>query len=255
MSLLSVRGLRKAFGGLRAVDGIDFDVAPGEAVALIGPNGAGKTTCFNMLSGQLRPDAGSIRFGGRELAGLAPHKVCQLGVGRTFQVAATFPSMTTWENIQTTLLSHRRRLWSLWPPARTQFVAETDDLLKKVGMTADADRASGVLSYGDLKRLDLAMALAGDPKILLMDEPTAGVAIAERHALMALIVDIVRERHISVLFTEHDMDVVFGHAARVIVMHRGKIVAEGPPDAVRADATVKEIYLGYGDEPDRQGAS
>ncbi len=115
-------------------------------------------------------------------------------------------------------------------------------------MTADADRASGVLSYGDLKRLDLAMALAGDPKLLLMDEPTAGVAIAERHALMALIVAIVRERHISVLFTEHDMDVVFGHAARVIVMHRGRIVTEGPPDAVRADAEVKEIYLGYGDD-------
>jgi branched-chain amino acid transport system ATP-binding protein len=248
VSLLEVRGLSKAFGALRAVAGIDFDVAPGEAVALIGPNGAGKTTCFNMLSGQLRPDAGSIRFGGRELAGLPPHKICRLGVGRTFQVAATFPSMTTRENIQTTLLSHRRRLWSPWPPARGRFVAETDALLEQVGMTADADRASGILSYGDLKRLDLAMALAGDPKLLLMDEPTAGVAIAERHALMALIVAIVRERHISVLFTEHDMDVVFGHAARVIVMHRGRIVTEGPPDAVRADAEVKEIYLGYGDD-------
>ena len=248
MSLLAVRGLRKAFGGLRAVDGMDFDVAPGEAVALIGPNGAGKTTCFNMLGGQLRPDAGSIRFGGRELAGLAPHRICKLGVGRTFQVAATFPSMTTRENIQTTLLSHRRRLWSVWPPAREQFVEETDALLEKVGMTADADRASGILSYGDLKRLDLAMALAGDPKILLMDEPTAGIAVAERHALMELIVGIVRERGISVLFTEHDMDVVFGHAARVIVMHRGRIVAEGSPGAVREDAMVQEIYLGYGPE-------
>ena len=244
MSLLEVRDLRKAFGGVHAVDSIDFDVEPGAAVALIGPNGAGKTTCFNMLSGQLRPDRGSIRFNGRELAGLAPHTICRLGVGRTFQVAATFPSMTTRENIQTTLLSHRRRHWSLWPPARKQFVAETDALLEKVGMTADADRASGVLSYGDVKRLDLAMALAGEPKILLMDEPTAGVAIAERHALMELIVDIVRERHISVLFTEHDMDVVFGHADRVIVMHRGRIVAEDTPDAVRQDPMVQEIYLG-----------
>ena len=251
MSLLAVRGLRKAFGGVHAVDGMEFDVAPGEAVALIGPNGAGKTTCFNMLGGQLRPDAGSIRFGGKELAGLAPHQICRLGVGRTFQVAATFPSMTARENVQTTMLSHRRRLWSVWPPARKQFVEETDALLGKVGMAADADRASGILSYGDLKRLDLAMALAGDPRILLMDEPTAGVAVAERHALMELIVGIVRERHISVLFTEHDMDVVFGHAARVIVMHRGKIVTQGPPDAVCADAKVKEIYLGHGDDPGR----
>jgi branched-chain amino acid transport system ATP-binding protein len=206
-----------------------------------------------MLGGQLRPDAGSIRFNGKELAGLAPHQICTLGVGRTFQVAATFPSMTARENIQTTLLSHRRRLWSPWPPARKQFVAETDALLEKVGMAADADRASGILSYGVLKRLDLAMALAGDPNLLLMDEPTAGVAIAERQALMKLIVGIVRERRISVLFTEHDMDVVFGHADRVIVMHRGKIVTAGSPDAVRADAEVKEIYLGYGEAPGGEG--
>ena len=244
MTLLSVRGLRKAFGAVQAVAGIDFEVGPGEAVAMIGPNGAGKTTCFNMLGGQLRPDGGSIRFAGKDIAGLASHVVWRLGLGRTFQVAATFPSMTVRENVQVALVSHHRRLWSLWPPARALFAAEADALLDLVGMTATADRASGVLSYGDLKRLELAMALAADPRLLLMDEPTAGVAAGERRALMDLIVGIVGERGISVLFTEHDMDVVFGHADRVIVLHRGEMVAEGPPDRVRADPLVCDIYLG-----------
>jgi branched-chain amino acid transport system ATP-binding protein len=244
VSLLRARDLNKAFGAVRAVSGATFEVAAGEFMAMIGPNGAGKTTCFNMLGGQLRPDSGSIKFADTELAGLAPHAICRLGLGRTFQVPATFPTMTVRENIQVALLSHRQRTWSLWPPARKLFGGEADALLDKVGMIAEADRACGVLSHGDLKRLELAVALAGEPRMLLMDEPTAGVAVGERHALMELIVAIVSERGIGVLFTEHDMDVVFGHADRVIVMHRGEVVARGTPDQVRSDPMVQEVYLG-----------
>ena len=244
MSLLVVEGLSKAFGGVAAVDGIDFAVAAGEAVAMIGPNGAGKSTCFNMLGGQLRPDAGSIVFGERQLAGMPAHRIWRLGVGRTFQVTATFASMSVRENVQMALISHRRRLRAWRGRAGRLYVEEADALLGQVGMADQAERQCAILAYGDLKRLELAMALANAPALLLLDEPTAGVAGGERQALMAAIVGIVRERGISVLFTEHDMDVVFGHAERIIVLHRGRIVGEGTPDAVRADARVREIYLG-----------
>jgi branched-chain amino acid transport system ATP-binding protein len=250
VSLLRVRGLDKAFGGVSAVAGLDFDVAEGEVVAVIGPNGAGKSTCFNMLGGQLRPDGGSIVFGGRELAGLAPRRIWRLGVGRTFQITATFASMTVRENVQMALLSHHRRLGRLFVRAARLYVAEADALLEQVGMAEQAERTCAVLAHGDLKRLDLAMALANKPRFLLLDEPTAGVAAGERGALMALINRIVKQRGISVLFTEHDMDVVFGNARRIIVLHRGKLVAVGSPDTVRNDARVREVYLGWdGDEP------
>ena len=244
MSLLAVQGLRKSFGGLTAVDGVDFQVNAGEAVAMIGPNGAGKSTCFNMLGGQLRPDAGRIRFDGRELAGLPAHRVWRLGVGRTFQVTATFASMSVRENVQMALISHAGRLRALAGVAARRHVGEADALLHQVGMADQAERTCAVLAYGDLKRLELAMALANAPKLLLLDEPTAGVAGGERGALMALIVSIVRARGISVLFTEHDMDVVFGHAERIVVLDRGRVVAAGTPDAVRADERVREVYLG-----------
>jgi branched-chain amino acid transport system ATP-binding protein len=246
MSLLEVRRLRKSFGGVHAVQGVDFQVAAGEAVAMIGPNGAGKTTCFNMLGGQLRPDGGSIFLEDRELAGLPPQRIWRRGVGRTFQVTATFASMTVRENVQMALISYRKRLRAMIPRAGNLFADEAHALLDMVGMSGQAERPCGVLAYGDLKRLELAVALANDPRLLLMDEPTAGVAGAERGALMDLITGIVRERAISVLFTEHDMDIVFGHAQRIVVLHQGRVIAEGVPDAVRADARVREIYLGGG---------
>ena len=244
MSLLAVQGLRKSFGGVAAVDGVDFHVEAGEAVAMIGPNGAGKSTCFNMLGGQLRPDSGRIVLDGRELAGLPAHRVWRLGVGRTFQVTATFASMTVRENVRMALISHAGGSRVPLGAAERLHVHEADALLEQVGMADQADRQCAILAYGDLKRLELAMALANTPKLLLLDEPTAGVAGGERRALMALIVSIVRERGISVLFTEHDMDVVFGHAERIVVLDRGRVVGEGTPDAVRADERVREVYLG-----------
>ncbi len=242
--VLAVTGLSKAYGGVQAVRDVSFSVAPGEMVAIIGPNGAGKTTCFNMLNGQLVPDSGEIRLGDTSLAGLPPHRIWRLGVGRTFQVAATFGSMSVRQNVQTALLSHQRRNFSLWRRARGMLVAEADALLERVGMRDQADRSCAVLAYGDLKRVELAIAIAHQPRVLLMDEPTAGTAPEERGSLMRLAAGLARDEGIAVLFTEHDMRVVFGFATRIIVMHMGAVIAQGTPDEVRADARVREVYLG-----------
>jgi branched-chain amino acid transport system ATP-binding protein len=244
MSLLEVKGLTKAFGGVRAVSEVTFSVEAGEILALIGPNGAGKSTCFNMLNGQLKPDGGSIALNGKPTIGMKPRQVWRMGVGRTFQITATFSSMTVRENVQMALLSHHRKLKNLWVRARDQFVAESDALLERVGMREQAQRPCSVLAYGDLKRLELAVALANAPKLLLMDEPTAGMAPKERIELMALTADIVRSDQIGVLFTEHDMDVVFKHANRMIVLNRGQLIAGGVPTEVRANEEVQRIYLG-----------
>jgi branched-chain amino acid transport system ATP-binding protein len=244
MSVLSVTGLSKAFGGVQAVRDVSFEVAAGELLALIGPNGAGKTTCFNMLNGQLAADGGSVRLEGRELLGLKPRQVWRLGVGRTFQITATFASMTVRENVQMALLSHHRRLAGWWRPATELYREEAALLLDRVGMAEQADRACSVLAYGDLKRVELAVALANEPRLLLMDEPTAGMAPKERIELMALTAGIVRERRMAVLFTEHDMDVVFAHADRIIVLNRGRLIAQGAPAEVRASAEVQQVYLG-----------
>jgi branched-chain amino acid transport system ATP-binding protein len=239
--VLSVSHLSKSYGGVQAVRDASFEVDAGERVALIGPNGAGKTTCFNLLNGQLAPDAGEIRLGGVDLAGLPPHRVWRLGVGRTFQVAATFGSMSARENVQTALRSRHGRNYSL---RRAGFDEEADALLGSVGMREQAHRPCAELAYGDLKRVELAIALAGRPRLLLMDEPTAGMAPEERGALMGLTAGLAQRDAIAVLFTEHDMDVVFGFASRVIVMHLGEVIAAGSPDEVRAHPRVQEVYLG-----------
>ena len=244
MSLLEVQGLTKVFGGVRAVHEVSFTVEAGEILALIGPNGAGKSTCFNMLNGQLRPDSGSIALNGKPIVGLQPRQVWRMGVGRTFQITATFSSMTVRENVQMALLSHHGHLKNLWVRARDQLVANADALLVRVGMSEQAERSCSVLAYGDLKRLELAVALANAPKLLLMDEPTAGMAPKERIELMALTADIVRSDQIGVLFTEHDMDVVFRHANRMIVLNRGQLIASGVPAEVRGNPEVQRIYLG-----------
>ena len=244
MNALEVRGLSKSYGGVQAVRDVSFAVAPGEVVALIGPNGAGKTTCFNMLNGQLAPDTGEILVGGTPVAGLPPHRIWRLGVGRTFQLTQTFGSLSVRENVQVALLSHQRRLAGFLRPAREQLADEADALLRRVGMLEQAGRQCGVLAYGDLKRVELALALANRPRLLLMDEPTAGMAPGERAALMTLAAELARGENIAVLFTEHDMDMVFGHASRVLVLHLGKLIAQGSADEVRADPMVREVYLG-----------
>jgi len=246
MSLLSICGLSKAFGGNQAVDSVDFALGESELLALIGPNGAGKSTVFNMLSGQLPADRGSIRFAGQELLGRTPRAICHMGVGRTFQIAETFGSLSALENVQMALLSADRRVFSFWRRAARYKSGEALELLREVGMDALARQACADLSYGDVKRVELAMAMAHRPRLLLMDEPTAGMAPAERHALMALTRQWVDQRGLSVLFTEHSMDVVFAFADRIVVLAGGQVIADGKPQEVRSDAQVQRVYFGSG---------
>ncbi|WP_193187644.1 ABC transporter ATP-binding protein [Nisaea sediminum] len=247
-AMLEVRGLSKAFGGVHAVEELGFDLHAGERLALIGPNGAGKSTSFQMLMGELRPDAGTARFEGVDLVGKDPREIWALGVGRTFQITSVFASMTVAQNVQTALQARNGESFDPVRRARDRRRDEAVALLERVGMAEQSDRPASVLAYGDVKRLEFAIALAGAPRLLLMDEPTAGMAPRERHALMDLVSGIVAEGGISVLFTEHDMDVVFGHADRIMVLDRGRLIADGAPDIVRADAKVRSVYLGSGAE-------
>ncbi|MEM5522187.1 ABC transporter ATP-binding protein [Sulfitobacter sp. AS59] len=244
--ILSVRNLSRNFGAIKAVDNVSFDLAKGELLALIGPNGAGKSTCFNMLMGQLKPSSGTVQLMGKNIAGMQPRKIWRMGVGRTFQITATYASMTVVENVQMALISHHRRLYSLTTFAHKLYRDEALALLDTVGMVDQAERHCAVLAYGDLKRLELAVALAHDPILLLMDEPTAGMAPRERIALMQLTADILDAKGISVLFTEHDMDVVFAHAHRIMVLNRGELIANGTVDEIRNNPQVQEVYLGGG---------
>jgi branched-chain amino acid transport system ATP-binding protein len=242
--VLSVRDLAKAFGGLRAVDGVSFDVGAGDVVALIGPNGAGKSTCFNLINGQLAPDAGRVIVEGRDVTGQPARALARRGVGRTFQVAATFASMTVRENVALALAAHASAAGSPWSAGLDRFGAEALAMLERVDAAALAERHCATLAYGDVKRVEIALALAGHPRLLLMDEPTAGMAPRERGVLMQAVVELARHDALAVLFTEHDMDVVFGHADRVIVLDEGRVIADGTPDAIRADPRVREAYLG-----------
>lgn len=242
--VLEVLNLCKSFGGVQAVNDVGFDLTEGELLAMIGPNGAGKSTCFNLINGQLRPDRGTIRILGKETTGMRPRHVWALGVGRTFQVTSTFPSMTVLENVQMVLLSTHHRLRNVMRKTAGLYREEATDLLRLVGVESQWNRPCGILAYGDLKRVELAVALANKPKLLLMDEPTAGMGTKERLKLMELTARIVRDQSIGVLFTEHDMDVVFAHADRIIVLNYGKLITGGTPQEVRENEKVRDIYFG-----------
>lgn len=244
--VLETSGLTKSFDGFLAVNDVSFSLHQGELLALIGPNGAGKSTCFNMLMGQLKPTRGTVRLNGQTITGLSPRRIWRMGVGRTFQITATYASMTVVENVQMALLSHHKQIMRMMPYAHKMHKAEALELLAMVGMEGQAERHCAVLAYGDLKRLELAIALAHEPSVLLMDEPTAGMAPRERIALMQLTADIVRDKGVSVLFTEHDMDVVFAHSHRIMVLNRGELIAEGNVSEVRENPRVQEVYLGGG---------
>ena len=244
--LLKVAGLCAWYGAAQIIDDVSLEVRRGEVVALMGRNGAGKSTTFNMVNGQLRADAGSILLDGQELIGMTPRDIWRLGVSRTFQIAETFASLTVVENVQMALLSADRKLFSMWRRAADHRRDRALELLDQVSMKAQADRPCSVLAYGDVKRVELAMAMANDPKLLLMDEPTAGMAPKERNDLMALTKELVIDRGMAVLFTEHSMDVVFAYADRMIVLARGRLIAEGKPLEIRDDPKVQEVYFGSG---------
>jgi len=242
--ILRVESLVKRFGGLHALSGVDLAVEEGEFRAIIGPNGAGKSTFFNALTGLLRPNSGRITFEGRDITGEPPHRVARRGVARTFQITSVFPDLSALENVQVALLAHARRSWSLWPQARTLGAARARELLALVGLATSAAKPAGTLAHGDQKRLELAIALAGKPRLLLLDEPTAGMAAQERLETIRLVHRIARELGLSCVFTEHDMTVVFAVATRITVLHQGRVLAEGTPAEVRARPEVQQVYLG-----------
>jgi branched-chain amino acid transport system ATP-binding protein len=243
-AVLRVESLVKRFGGLVALGGVDLTVGPGEFRAIIGPNGAGKSTFFNTLTGLLRPDAGRITFEGRDITGSPPHRVARWGVARTFQITKVFPDLTALENVQVALLAHAQRSWSVWPRARAFGISRARELLALVGLAASTAQTAGTLSHGDQKRLELGIALAAGPRLLLLDEPTAGMAAPERLEAIWLVHRIARELGLSCVFTEHDMAVVFAVATRVTVLHQGRVLAEGTPAEVRARPEVQQVYLG-----------
>jgi branched-chain amino acid transport system ATP-binding protein len=242
--MIEAQGLKRAFGGVAAIDGVSLAVARHEIVAIIGPNGAGKSTLFNLLTGHLKPDAGRVTLAGRDVTGIAPHKLCALGLARSFQRTNIFPRLTVFQNVQAALIAHRGRGRDLWSRAEHVYRDEAMALLADVNLADKAPLAGGTLSYGNQKQLELGIALAGKPEILLLDEPTAGMSATETRESMALLRRIAHERGLTLLFTEHDMDVVFGAAQRIAVLHQGRLIAVGTPEAIRADAEVRRVYLG-----------
>ncbi len=242
--MLELTGVYKAFGGFQALGGVSLRVGPGEIAAVIGPNGAGKTTLFNVITGHLTPDAGQVRFKDREITGRPPHAICRLGLARSFQRTNIFPRLSVFENVQVAVLSHQGRTQEMWSRARDIGRERTTAILEDVGLVARAAEPSGSLSYGDQKQLEMGIALALDPEMLLLDEPTAGMSPQETRSSMAMVARIARERRLTLLFTEHDMSVVFSIAQTIRVLHQGRIIAEGAPDDVRRNDEVKRVYLG-----------
>jgi branched-chain amino acid transport system ATP-binding protein len=244
MSLLQVEGLTKRFGGLEALGGVDLRVSKGDFRAIIGPNGAGKSTFFNTMTGLLRPDAGRVIFEGRDVTGEPPHRLARRGVARTFQITSVFHELTVLENVQVSLLAHAGRSWSAWPKAAPLHADRAREVLALVGLSASVGRLAGTLAHGDQKRLELAIALAGEPRLLLLDEPTAGMAAQERLESIRLVHRVALELGLSCVFTEHDMAVVFAVATQITVLHQGRVLAEGTPAEVRARPEVQQVYLG-----------
>lgn len=245
-ALLQVRHLHKSFGSQMAVNNVSFDVGAGELLAVIGPNGAGKSTTFNLVNGQLSPDSGSVSLNGQSLIGRKPHDLWRQGVSRTFQMAEVFRSMSVIENVQMAMLSAQGLQFSPWRRTRQHRADAAQILLEKVGLADMSQHISDTLAYGDIKRLELAMALVNQPRLLLMDEPTAGMSPSERHALMGLVQFLAKERDVAVMFTEHSMDMVFSFATRILVMAQGRILVEGTPQEVQNNPLAQSVYLGRG---------
>jgi branched-chain amino acid transport system ATP-binding protein len=242
--ILRVEGLSKSFGGLMAVHNVSFSIQRGERCAIIGPNGAGKSTLFNLLTGHLHPDGGRVYFQEEEITGLPPHRICRKRISRSFQRVNIFPMLNVFENIQVALLAVQRKSKMIFSPARKMARQETERLLENIGLQEQREVISGTLSHGDQKRLELGIALAGNPLLLLLDEPTQGMSPDETAATMALIDRITREREITLLFVEHDIGTVFALAEVIRVLHLGTFIAEGKPDEIRANDEVQRIYLG-----------
>ncbi len=242
--MLQIESLAKSFSGFQAVGDASLSVPRGQVVAVIGPNGAGKSTLFNLITGHIKPDAGRIVFKGREITALPPHQVSRLGVARSFQLVNIFPRLTVFENVQVAVLARLKQSGRLFTPARRLVVQETFEVLHKLGLKTSSDRICSSLSYGDQKVLEIAISLGSSPELLLLDEPTAGMSPEETRTIVQLIKQLSQREGLSILLTEHDMDLVFDVAQRIMVMHQGRTIAEGHPAEVRRDRAVQNAYLG-----------
>jgi branched-chain amino acid transport system ATP-binding protein len=243
-AILEVTNLHKHFGGIHVTRQVNFSMQEGEQSAIIGPNGAGKSTFMNLLTGYHRCDSGKVMFEGRDITNLAPHHIARLGISRAFQVSSIFTKMTVAENVRSAVHAQMRRSFSIFGAARLVGTGETDRVLALCGLDGRRELVAGELAQGDKKRLELAIALAGKPRLLFLDEPTAGMSIEEARGTMELVDRLNRELGLTVLFTEHDMGIVFNHARKLTLMHRGEIVVQGTPEEVRANETAQKVYLG-----------
>lgn len=242
--MLRVENLKNSFGDFKAVDGATLTVDKGKIVAVIGPNGAGKTTLFNLITGHLKPDSGAVWFKGENITGLPPYVICKKGMARSFQLLNIFPRLTVFDNVQVAVLSQHNRSLHLFRPARNQLVAEANHILENVGLINKAHKIAGSLSQGDQKVLEIAIALGNEPEFLILDEPTAGMSVEETTATMTLVKRLALEQGLTLLFCEHDIDIVFSTADRIMVMKQGKTIVEGTPDEVRGNVQVQEAYMG-----------
>ncbi len=242
--MLQVDAVDKSFGDFMAVYGANLTVGEGELVAVIGPNGAGKTTLFNLICGQLKPDGGRIVYRGEDISGLPPYEITRRGIARSFQIVNIFPRLTAFENVQVAVLSQQRQSRNLFSPAQNLAVEETSSILESAGLLDKAANIAGSLSHGDQKILEIAIALGNEPQLLILDEPTAGMSPEETAATMGLIKQLANTRGLTILFCEHDMDVVFSIAQSIMVMHQGRTIVQGEPEEVRRNNEVQEAYLG-----------
>jgi branched-chain amino acid transport system ATP-binding protein len=244
--MLEVKNLRKSFSGFVATNDVSLTAEKGKVTAVIGPNGAGKSTLFNLITGHLVPDAGEVLLEGRDITGIAPHRICKMGMARSFQRTNIFPNLTVYENLQAAFIAYGGQSLNMFGVARRQFRDKTEAMLESLALTDVAHMVAGEMSHGAQKQVELGIALAGDPTILLLDEPTAGMSAQETRESIELLDRIAKERGLTLLFSEHDMDVVFSISDKIAVLHQGRIIATGKPEDVRLDAEVRRVYLGGG---------
>ncbi len=242
--LLKIIDLTKSFGALTAVNNVSLELKQGERVAIIGPNGAGKTTLFNLLTSYITADSGKVLFKGEDLTRLKANEIIRKKVGRSFQIVNIYPNISVFESIQITLFARNRRIYNIFSPAKNLYLEETKKILKEVELYELANLPAGFLSHGDKKRLEIGMILANGAELVLLDEPTAGMGVEERINTMSLIKELAEKENLTILFTEHDMSIVFALARRIAVMHQGQIIADGTPEEIRESPKVREVYLG-----------
>jgi branched-chain amino acid transport system ATP-binding protein len=242
--ILKTANLTRDFGSLRAVNDVSLDIPDGETRAIIGPNGAGKSTLLDLITNRTRPTSGKVFFKEKEITNFPAYKIAKMGMGKCFQISKLFPELTVFENIQIALISQRNQVYNMYSAGQNILQAEAVKVLSSIGLDKIADELAGYLSYGDQRRLEIGITLALEPTLLLLDEPTAGISRAEGHEVMRLVKSLAAQRALTIVFIEHDMDIVFNYADIISVMHQGALIATGKPNEIKNNSLVQSVYLG-----------